>query len=111
MTSNIDPTYILQNGFGFFSSKVLLSAVKLEVFTVLAGKTMTGRELETKLGLHSRATYDFLDALVALKFLEREGNGPAGKYKNSEQSAAFLDKNRPNYIGGILEMANDRLFR
>ena len=111
MTQQINPSQILAGGFGFFGSKVLLSAVKFELFTVLADSKMTGAEIEKKLGLHKRATFDFLDALVALKFLDREGDGASGRYKNTLETAQFLDKAKPGYIGGILEMANDRLFR
>ena len=64
-----------------------------------------------RIGLHPRATYDFLDTLVALNFLERDGDGPDGRYRNTPDTAVFLDKNSPAYIGGILEMANARLYR
>ena len=64
-----------------------------------------------RIGLHPRATYDFLDTLVALNFLERDGDGPDGRYRNTPDTAVFLDKNSPTYIGGILEMANARLYR
>src|SRR4029078_12613001 len=53
----------------------------------------------------------FRVALVALGFFEREGDGPDGSYANTDETAAFLDKNRPEYVGGMLEMCNDRLFR
>ena len=71
---------------------------------------MTGEEIGERLGLHPRGIYDFLDALVALRFLERDGNGREGRYRNTPESAAFLDKRQPAYIGGILEMANARLY-
>ena len=106
-----DPSRILEVGFSFFSSKVLLTAVKLEVFTALADRSMTGEELGQALALHPRGIFDFLDALVALGFLYREGNGSEGRYQNTEATAQFLDKNQPSYIGGILEMSNDRLFK
>ena len=111
MTLSLDPSSILQTGLGFWPSKVLLSAVELELFTKLGKKALTGDELGNELKLHPRAIWDFLDALVALGFLDREGNGKAGVYRNNQQSMAFLDKASPAYIGGILEMANARLYR
>ena len=75
MNEAVDPTRILDAGFGFWSSKALLTAIELEVFTVLNGNRMTGEELGNKLGLHPRNIWDFFDTLVALKFLERDGNG------------------------------------
>jgi 2-polyprenyl-3-methyl-5-hydroxy-6-metoxy-1,4-benzoquinol methylase len=102
---------ILEVGFGFWPSKVLLTAVELGVFSVLGNKSMTGQELGVALRLHPRGIYDFFDALVALDFLARDGNGPEARYGNSPATAQFLDRNQPGYIGGILEMANARLFR
>ena len=111
MIDKKDPSAILRTGFGFWESKALLTAVDFDLFTVLADKTMTGPELGEKLGIHPRGIWDFFDALVALGFLDRTGDGPESLYKNSEQSRDFLDKGSPIYIGGILEMLNDRLYR
>src|SRR4051794_6781707 len=109
--SGLDPSHILQVGMGFFASKTLLSAVELEVFTRLAKEPMTGKEIAAALQLSPRAIPDLPDALVALKFLQREGDGPDARYSNTPESAFFLDRNSPGYIGGILEMANARLYR
>ena len=109
--SALDPSHIMQVGMGFFASKTLLSAVELELFTKLARQPMTGREVAAALQLNPRAIPDFPDALVALKFLQREGDGPDARYSNTPESAFFLDRNSPGYIGGILEMANARLYR
>src|SRR5690242_19835560 len=107
MNDSLDPSHILETGFGFWESKVLLTAVELEVFTVLGDQAMSGEALGCALGLHPRGIWDFFDALVALGFLERDGSGASARYSNTAETAQFLDKNRPAYIGGILEMAND----
>jgi hypothetical protein len=96
---------------GFFDSKTLLSAVELGVFTELASQPASADGLGERLGLHPRGRRDFLDGLVALGFLEREGDGPEAVYSNTADSALFLDRNQPTYVGGILEMANARLYR
>jgi SAM-dependent methyltransferase len=106
----LDPSHIMQVGMGFWPSKTVLSAVELELFTHLGGDTMTGEEIGERLKLHPRAIYDFLDTLVALRFLERDGEGSDGRYRNTAESAAFLDKRSPAYLGGILEMSNARLY-
>jgi len=108
---DLDPSHILQIGSGFWPSKVLLSAVELELFTHLGSASFTGQEIGDELGLHPRAIWDFLDGLVALGLLDRDGDGAEGRYRNTPDTAAFLDKNSPQYIGGILEMFNARLFR
>lgn len=104
------PDQILQIGMGFFASKTLLSAVELGLFTILADGPQTGAALEEALGLHSRATYDFLDSLVALGLLGREGDGAGARYMNTPATALYLDRGSPRYVGGILEMANARLY-
>lgn len=111
MNAPLDPAHIVQTGFGFWASKTLLSAVELELFRVLGDKSLTGAELTKTLGLHNRANPDFFDTLLALGFLERDGDGPVARYRNTAETAMFLDKSKPAYIGGILEMANSRLFR
>jgi len=111
MTGQLDPSRIMQVGMGFWASKTLLSAVELELFTELGGDAMTAAEIADALGLHERAVPDFPDALVALRLLDREGDGSAAVYRNTDAGAAFLDKAGPAYIGGMLEMANARLYR
>lgn len=106
----LTPARILEVGMGFWSSKVLLSAVELGVFTTLGNRSMSGSELTEALDLHARANPDFFDALVALKFLRRDGDGADAQYKNSDETSAFLDRNRDSYVGGILEMAGARLY-
>ncbi|MEO8440058.1 MAG: methyltransferase [Spartobacteria bacterium] len=105
------PDHILQTGFAFWSSKVLLTAVEFGLFTQLGERRLTGAALGEALGLHPRAIGDFLDALVAMKFLERQGDGPGAKYANTPESALYLEEKSPRYIGGILIMLNARLFK
>ena len=109
--AQLDPSHIMQVGMGFWPSKTVLSAVELELFTQLGADAMTGAEIGERLALHPRGIYDFLDTLVALRFLERDGDGTEGRYRNTDETAAFLDKRSPTYIGGILEMSNARLYR
>ena len=106
----LDPTHIMELGMSFFGSRTLLTAVELELFTHLGAHHMTGAQIQERLGLHPRAIPDFPDALVALGILNREGNGPDAVYHNTAESAVFLDKESPNYIGAILEMAGERLY-
>jgi hypothetical protein len=106
-----DPGHILQIGTGFWASKTLLAALKFKLFTVLAKGPLPASEIKSKLGLHPRSLYDFLDALVALGFLQREGLYEKSVYSNTPETDFFLDKNKPSYVGGILEMCNNRLYR
>ena len=105
-----DPSHIMQVGMGFWASKTVLSAVELELFTHLGSESMTGEEIGERLDLHPRGIYDFLDTLVSVRFLDRDGDGSDGRYRNTADTAMFLDKQSPAYIGGILEMCNARLY-
>src|SRR5262245_36360964 len=109
--TDLSPARIIEVGMAFWSAKVLLSAVELELFTKLGADALTGRELRAALELHPRADPDFFDALVALRFLERDGTGPQARYRNTAETAMFLDRHSPRFMGGFLEMANARLYR
>ncbi|MFY9587005.1 MAG: methyltransferase [Actinomycetota bacterium] len=102
----VSPEPIMQLGLAFWGSKTLLSAVELGVFTALAKGPRGGAELASALGLHSRSARDFLDALVALGMLDRDGD----QYRNTPSTDLFLDRGKPSYLGGMLEMSNARLY-
>lgn len=107
MTAPVTPDHIMQLGLGFWASKTLLSAVELGLFTELAGNAMTAEAIAERLSLHPRSVRDFLDALVSLHVLERDAQG---LYSNTPEANAFLDRAKPSYMGGMLEMANTRLY-
>jgi O-methyltransferase domain/Dimerisation domain len=106
MQDQPNPEKILQTGLAFWASKTLLSAIELGVFSELARGPEAFDILSARLGLHARGARDFLDALVALGFLTRSG----GRYANTAETDLFLDRTKPSYVGGILEMANHRLY-
>jgi len=110
-TQQLSPDAILQTAFSFWSSKVLLTAVEVGLFTRLANRQLTGSELGAELQFHPRVIADFFDALVATKFLGRDGDGSQARYFNTPEGLLFLDEASPRYIGGILVMLNVRLFK
>lgn len=101
----------MQIGMGFWASKTLLSAVNMGLFTLLSDKELSSNAIKVSLGLHDRSLHDFLDTLVALGFLKRRGMKDSSIYSNAEDANIFLDKNKPSYVGGILEMSNNRLYK
>jgi hypothetical protein len=105
-TGTLTPAKIMQLGLGFWDSKALLSAIELGVFTELTRGGLSAQGLTERLGLHSRSARDFFDALVSLGMLEREGD----VYRNTAETDLFLVRSKPSYIGGMLEMANERLY-
>ena len=106
MAGSVSPDGILQLGLGFWGSKALLSAVELGVFTELASGPKDLAGPTAGLGLHPRSARDFFDALVALRIIDRQG----GMYVNSAEADRYLDRGKPTYLGGLLEMCNARLY-
>src|SRR5262249_13494110 len=100
------PEHILQVAMGFWASKTLLSAVELKLFTHLAHGPQDARQLTAALELHPRSALAFLESLVALNMLNRTD----GIYSNTRDADLFLDQAKPSYVGGLLEMANSRLY-
>jgi hypothetical protein len=101
------PEKLLALGMSFWNAKTLLSAVELGVFDALANGPADLATLTSKLELHKRSAHDFFDALVAMKMLERDAQG---RYANTPETEFFLVRGRPSYVGGLLEMANARLY-
>jgi precorrin-6B methylase 2 len=106
MPEQLTPEKILQTGLAFWPAKTLLSAIEMNLFTELSHGPERFDALSGRLGLHPRAARDFLDTLVALGFLQRDGD----RYGNTPETDLFLDRKKPSYIGGLLEMANARLY-
>lgn len=104
------PDHILQVALGFMPAKTVLTAVDLGLFTTLADTALSGEALCAELDLHPRANPDFFDALVALGLLERRGGGPTATYRNTAATTRYLDSGSPDYIGGFLRMADQRLY-
>ena len=111
MAAQPDPSHIMRVGMGFFASRTLLSAVELDLFTLLGERgSLDAAEMQKELALSDRAVPDFPDALVALKLLDRDGEGTDARYRNTTDTGAFLDKNHSSYLGGVLEMSGSRLY-
>ncbi|PCR89587.1 methyltransferase [Natrinema ejinorense] len=106
MSGDVTPNRIIQTGFRFLASKALFAAVELGVFTELAEEPLTREALEERLDLHPRASADFLDALVALGFLERDD----GLYRNAPDADLYLDQNKETYVGDALALGNNRMY-
>ncbi|WP_158018923.1 methyltransferase [Mycobacterium basiliense] len=98
-------------GAGYGPSKVLLTAVGLGLFTELADRAMTAEAIAARFGLVPRPATDFLDGLVSLDLLRRDGDGPEARYRNTPETARFLDEASPDYQGGLLKIWDQRNFR
>src|SRR3954471_11000697 len=100
-SQQLSPEKFIQIGMGFWPAKALMSAVELGVCTELAKGEKTVDQLTNALKLNGRGVRDFLDALVALGVIDRTGD----VYRNTREADFFLDKSKPSYMGGIIEMS------
>jgi precorrin-6B methylase 2 len=108
VTAAYGPEHILGIGFAFRSSKALLTAVELGLFSALAEGPVDSAALARRLRLNGRGSRDFFDALVALGLLCRDA---LGRYANTPDAQIYLDRRQATYIGGLLEYLNDRQYR
>ena len=106
MSAQASADRIEQVAFGFMASKVLFSAIEFGLFTELAQRPLDANEIKARLKLHPRSVRDFLDALVALGMLERQGES----YSNSVEADFYLDRAKPAYIGNLFQMWNARVY-
>jgi hypothetical protein len=102
--SRPSPDAIMQLTRAYAGSRALVSAVELDLFTTLADGPLTVEQLRARLRLQSRGTTDWLDALVSLAMLERDGD----LYANTPATDLYLDRTKPTYVGGfVIGMAAD----
>src|SRR5258708_126251 len=94
------PGHILKIGYAYREAKALLSAVELGVFTALAEHPLDLNTLIERIAIDQRGARDFLDALVALGLLHRNA---AGRYACRPETALYLDRRKPTYLGSDLE--------
>ena len=95
------PSQILEISYAFWRSKALMSAVELDVFTTLVDNSLDLETLTRRTGIHERGARDFFDALVALGALWRDADG---RYGNQPEFDYYLDRRKPTYLGGLLEL-------
>lgn len=79
---------------GFSKARVLLTAVELDIFTLLAETPLSAVEVVKKLKSDLRATTIFLDALAAMDLLKKE----SGKYLTDPTLAPLLTVNSDESI-------------
>jgi len=63
---------IFQLGY-YWETKILLTAVRLDVFSALDGKPKTVRDIAARIGAHEPTLSLLLNALVAMRLLSKEG--------------------------------------
>jgi hypothetical protein len=98
---------LVESGMAFWSARLIQTVVEHGVFTELAGGPRSTQELADVLGWHPRAAGTALDALVAAGLLRRDRSG---RYSNTARIGMFLDRTKPSYMGGMMELSSKRLY-
>ncbi len=93
----LKPEEIRQLANSFQQSRILLTAVELDIFSVLDKKMLTPIEVASVIKTDSRATDRLMNALVALGFLRKVH----GKFYNAENASQYLVKGKPEFMGGL----------
>ncbi len=81
----------------FQQSRILLTAVELDLFTILDKHMMPSKEVAVKINADERATDRLMNALAALGFLRKVH----GKFYNCENASNYLVKSKPEFMGGL----------
>ena len=97
MSRELSLAEIFQLGY-YWETKILLTAVKLDLFSALDGKPKTAREIAGRIGAHEPTLGLLLNALVALRLLTKDGT----TYANSTAAATHLVRHSAQYIGHLL---------
>jgi SAM-dependent methyltransferase len=87
---------------GYQTSRILLTALELKIFTTIDEKKMTSEDISHKIGTKKESTETLLNALTALGFLKKH----EGLFSNSPHSLQFLCEKSPDFLGGVFHSNN-----
>ena len=90
---------IFQLGY-YWESKILLTAVSLDVFSAIGQDGATAADLAARLGANERTLELLLNALVAMRALNKDGD----RFRNTSVGATYLDRSSRDYVGDLLRL-------
>ena len=96
----MDPMRVMQVASAYWQSCVLHAANRLDIFNLLDGKAKNLDTLTSETGTDRRCLGALLSALVAIDFLDRDGD----VFRNNPFSQTFLTNSSKFYQGGIVYM-------
>lgn len=100
------PQLFFQTINAYQQTEALKAAIELEIFTAIGEGNATASEIAKRCGASERGTRILCDFLCIMRFLGKDGNN----YSLTPDSAMFLDKHSPAYLGGATEfISTDKL--
>ena len=98
-TRQPSPALIFDTLNGYQRSQAIKTAVELELFTAIGEGKTTAKEIAERCGASARGTRILCDFLTIIGFLTKQDN----KYALTPDSAMFLDKRSPAYMGTVTD--------
>ncbi|MGK9475687.1 methyltransferase [Melioribacter sp. OK-6-Me] len=102
MSDLLDKREIETLASSFRISKILLTAVELDLFSELDGKLLTSKEIAQDLNTDESATSILLNALCAIGLLKKSKN----KYYCTETASKYLSQKSTDYMPNLHHTAN-----
>lgn len=97
--SQPSPVLFFDTANAYQRSAAIKAAVELDIFTAIGEGRSTAQAIAERTGASERGVRILCDYLCVAGFLTKEQNG----YRLTQDSAVFLDRNSPAYMGGSLE--------
>ena len=98
-TTPPSPEHFFETVNAYQRTAAIKAAIELDVFTAIAEGASTPRELAERCRASERGLRILCDYLVIIGFLTKEGDA----YGLTRDSAVFLDRRSPAYMGGATE--------
>ena len=99
----LDPKLITDLATAYWASMVLLTANRLNIFSLVSEEPLSAGELSARSNTDSRSLEMLLNACVGHRLLERSD----GRYRNAPASEAFLVRGKPSFLGDALKYSED----
>mgnify|MGYP001546665936 FL=1 len=104
MPAPLNPAPLIELATAYWGSATLIAAIRLDLFTALAGAPQTAAELAAAAGTDPVATDALLAGLAALELVDKDA---AGRFTNGELARAFLVAGQPGFLGPALQYNGD----
>lgn len=102
----VSPQRIMEMAWGYAPPLILTAALSHRFFDLIEERPKNVEELASASGCAPRGVRSIANALVGFGFLSKDSEG---RYSLTPESATFLVKNKPGYIGGFIEYGGRKL--
>ena len=101
-SDQITPKKIRDTLNGFMQSRILLSAIELDIFSIIGDQQFTAGDIAQSLNTDARATDRLLNALVSMGFMKKDKTF----FSNRPDIDKFLNRASRDFISGLGHTVN-----